>query len=162
MDPIKKATFRLPILNRYHKFTFSENLLEIRLAETEQMNRDWISYNDSREFFVQELTSKHHETANQLRKAIEEIQKLHECREDFMRDHNLRTENHYSEEMRRKDQENENLKMKNNQLQFQLNLEIEKNLNSKQQIEANKMTIVNLESVNAKIEKVIKKDRFVD
>lgn len=40
------------------------------------MNKDWVIYNDNREIFVHQLTAKHHETTNQLRRAMEEIQRL--------------------------------------------------------------------------------------
>jgi len=53
-----------------------EDGLARRLAEVEQMNKDWVVYNENREIFVQQLTAKHHETTNQFRRAAEEIQRL--------------------------------------------------------------------------------------
>ena len=52
-----------------------EELIE-RLVQIENMNRDWVAYNDQREIFVQELTAKYHSTTNELSNAVASIETL--------------------------------------------------------------------------------------
>merc|ERR1712130_569509 len=59
--------------------TSSTDELLTRLASVEQMNKDWLIYNETREQFVQQVTAKHHETINQLRRAMEEIHRMQQC-----------------------------------------------------------------------------------
>jgi hypothetical protein len=62
-----------------------------RLVQIENMNRDWVAYNDQREVFVQELTAKHHSTANELSNAVAEIQSLRQNQVYFIHFNDLKS-----------------------------------------------------------------------
>ena len=84
--------------------------LKERLEIVEQMNRDWVAYNENREIFVQQLTAQNHETTHQLRLAVEEVQKL---QVNLIPDNFIKSEGFKSKYFYPKNGENDRFDIKN-------------------------------------------------
>lgn len=133
-----------------------------RLAQIENMNRDWVAYNDQREVFVQELTAKHHSTANELSNAVAEIQSLRNNQKQLAEEAQQKADVHLANarnEIKRKEELNEDLLARLKETQEQLSLERKLLYNANQKNEKLEVEISNLETVNQNLNKFLEHDR---
>merc|ERR1712130_340564 len=142
--------------------TSSTDELLTRLASVEQMNKDWLIYNETREQFVQQLTAKHHETINQLRRAMEEIHRMQQCPgalSEEQRKHYDGTLVEAKAEMDKMKERNESLGLKVKSMEEKYLAEVERRRVAEHQAAQFKLTVEHLENVNEKLTKTIQKDR---
>lgn len=138
----------------------SDESLADRLAKVEAMNRDWLAYNDQREIFVQEITSRHHETTNQLRQALEEVESLKKNQTILADEARRKSDVHLSSarnEIKRKEELNDDLLARLKQTKEQLKLEQKLLYNATQKNEKLEIAITNLETMNKSLNKFLDK-----
>jgi len=136
--------------------------LKERLEIVEQMNRDWVAYNENREIFVQQLTAQNHETTHQLRLAVEEVQKLQRESGKVTLDERKKMDQTLLDcrsEIEKLDEVNEELREKVTNINAKYLAEVEKRREIESELSQVKGNLTHLESINEKLTKTIAKDR---
>ncbi|CAG5086621.1 Oidioi.mRNA.OKI2018_I69.PAR.g11286.t1.cds [Oikopleura dioica] len=144
-----------------HANLTKEELIE-RLVQIENMNRDWVAYNDQREIFVQELTAKYHSTTNELSNAVASIETLKNNQKQLAEETQRKADVHLANarnEIKRKEELNEDLLARLKEAQEQLKLEQKLLYNANQKNEKLEVEISNLETVNQNLNRFLEHDR---